>query len=142
MDVFATGVKDVTAPVGGGAGEILRLNTAFDPTPLAAQFPLGAAGCFLGAQDEANPYGFDASSDFCDPNGFPNGRRPIDDIVDIELAVLATDFLRADGATGVVLHDGVAQEKEFRSDVGVPKAGTEVFPYLPTPVGGTRTGAR
>jgi hypothetical protein len=50
-------------------GEMLRLNTAFPAeTPTA---------------ENQNDLGFLA----CDLYGFPNGRRPIDDVVDIELSV-------------------------------------------------------
>ena len=48
-------------------GEMLRLNTAIPAAPIAEQKDLG----FLA----------------CDLAGFPNGRRPIDDVVDIELTV-------------------------------------------------------
>nr|MBA2635542.1 DUF4331 family protein [Sphingomonas sp.] len=48
--------------------EMQRLNTAVNPTPIGAQHPLGVV-----ADDLA---------------GFPNGRRPGDDVVDIELRVL------------------------------------------------------
>ncbi len=43
-----TGVAGVNMPVGGGAGEMQRLNVAFAPKALKDQFALGAAGCFLG----------------------------------------------------------------------------------------------
>ena len=59
-NVPATGSATVLA-------EMLRLNTAIPPTPLAMQRRLGLIGL--------------------DAGGFPNGRRPIDDVVDIELRV-------------------------------------------------------
>ena len=49
------------------ASEMLRLNTAIAPTPLGSQNSLGVLGG--------------------DNAGFPNGRRPGDDVVDIELRV-------------------------------------------------------
>ncbi|HYQ15438.1 MAG TPA: DUF4331 domain-containing protein [Polyangiaceae bacterium] len=133
-----TGVEGVNKPYNGGAGEMLRLNVAFTPRPLATQFPLGAAGCFLGTISASNPYGLDTGNDACDPNGFPNGRRPIDDVTDVVLAVAGTDFLRTPTADKAVLHDGVAQEVVFRTSGGAAAfAGAETFPYLPTPNGGT-----
>lgn len=54
----------------GQGGEMLRLNTAFP----------GAAPPVLAGQDDL---GFLA----CDLYGFPNGRRPADDVVDIALSV-------------------------------------------------------
>jgi len=132
-----TGVSGVNMPVGGGAGEMQRLNVAFAPKALKDQFALGAAGCFLGPiVAGSNPYGIDTANAACDPNGFPNGRRPLDDVTDIILSVVATNFLRA--TDKVVLHDGVAEEAGFRTAAGDPAfAGAEVFPYLPTPNGGT-----
>jgi hypothetical protein len=105
-----------------GSGEMLRLNTAFPatPTPAGSQNDLG----FLG----------------CDLSGFPNGRRPVDDVVDIALTV-------AEGAI-----DGTNKNKLQTCDVtvsppAVKNAGTVVndgatpdpaaylpnFPYLNTP---------
>jgi hypothetical protein len=132
-----TGVSGVNMPVGGGAGEMQRLNVAFAPKALKDQFALGAAGCFLGPiVPTTNPYGIDTANAACDPNGFPNGRRPLDDVTDIILSVVATNFLRT--TTKVVLHDGVAEEAGFRTAAGDPAfVGAEVFPYLPTPNGGT-----
>jgi len=132
-----TGVAGVNKPVNGGAGEMQRLNVAFAPKALKDQFALGAAGCFLGPiVATTNPYGIDTANAACDPNGFPNGRRPLDDVTDIILSVVATNFLRT--TTKVVLHDGVAEELGFRTPAGDPAfTGAEVFPYLPTPNGGT-----
>ena len=134
-----TGVAGVNMPVGGGAGEMQRLNVAFAPKALKDQFALGAAGCFLGPiVAKTNPYGIDTANAACDPNGFPNGRRPLDDVTDIILSVVATDFLRTPTSGKVVLHDGVAEEAGFRNaDLSPAFAGAEVFPYLPTPNGGT-----
>jgi len=132
-----TGVAGVNMPINGGAGEMQRLNVAFAPKALKDQFALGAAGCFLGPiVATTNPYGIDTTNAACDPNGFPNGRRPLDDVTDIILSVVATNFLRA--TSKVVLHDGVAEELGFRTAAGEPAfTGAEVFPYLPTPNGGT-----
>lgn len=134
-----TGVTGVNAPVGGGAGEMQRLNVGFAPKALKDQFALGAAGCFLGTITAGtNPYGIDTTNAACDPNGFPNGRRPIDDVTDVILSVVGTDFLRTPTASKKVLHDGVANEVGFRKADGSDAfVGAEVFPYLPTPNGGT-----
>ena len=134
-----TGVAGVNLPVGGKAGEMTRLNVAFAPKALHDQFALGAAGCFLGPiTPVTNPYGLDTTNAACDPNGFPNGRRPLDDVTDIVLSVVATNFLRTPTANKVVLHDGVAEELGLRNANLTPVyAGAETFPYLPTPNGGT-----
>jgi hypothetical protein len=74
------------------AAEMLRLNVHTDfgaPTAVAAQNPLGAAGCFVPDTDVDKPKKLDpaAAGAACDPHGFPNGRRPGDDVVDIALRV-------------------------------------------------------
>jgi hypothetical protein len=64
---FLTGVPGLNQPPNVVPSEMLRLNTAIAPTPAAAQSRLGVIGG--------------------DNAGFPNGRRPGDDVVDIELRV-------------------------------------------------------
>ena len=64
---FLTGVQGLNQPANVVPSEMLRLNTAIAPTPAAAQSRLGVIGG--------------------DNAGFPNGRRPGDDVVDIELRV-------------------------------------------------------
>lgn len=66
---FLTGFPGLNAPAGrnAAAAEMLRLNTAVPPTPQANQHVFGVV-----AEDLA---------------GFPNGRRPTDDVTDIELRV-------------------------------------------------------
>ena len=59
---------------------MLRLNTGIPATPAATQNNLGAALCFVNGVLTLTNSG-------CDPAGFPNGRRPGDDIVDITLRV-------------------------------------------------------
>ena len=65
VSVFLTGVKGLNQPAHVQPAEMLRLNTAIAPTAPAAQNDLGVLGGDLG--------------------GFPNGRRPYDDVVDITL---------------------------------------------------------
>lgn len=66
---FLTGLPGFNAPQGNNnvPSEMMRLNTAVPPTPRDAQNTFGVV-----AEDLA---------------GFPNGRRPGDDVVDIELRV-------------------------------------------------------
>lgn len=113
-----------TQPAGGGAGEMLRLNTAIAPTAAANVSELAFLACDLG--------------------GFPNGRRPVDDVVDIALNVVlgAIDGTNANGVqtcdtnadggptvvnAGVVVNDGVASDPALLIDT---------FPYLATPLPG------
>jgi len=67
VTVFLKGLPGVNQPKSVVPSEMLRLNTGTAPTALASQNPLGVA-----AGDNA---------------GFPNGRRPGDDVVDVSLRV-------------------------------------------------------
>jgi hypothetical protein len=121
---FLTGIKGLNQPANVTAAEELRLNTSTPPTPVASQNDLGVLGGDLA--------------------GFPNGRRPIDDVVTIELRV----------AMGVLLapFNGSASDPDPASDVsrqlhytdGVepnPADYLPVFPYVNTPLGGSPTSA-
>ena len=122
VSVFLKGIAGVNQPVNVTPSEMLRLNTSIAVTPGAAQNPLGVA-----AGDNA---------------GFPNGRRPGDDVVDLSLRVSmgalcvltgAADTLKVGckpsdaPAGGLPLTDGV------RKDASAFK---QVFPYFNTPLPG------
>jgi hypothetical protein len=79
VTTFLTGITGVNqpkafsaSPATGVASEMLRLNTAIPPTTEAAQNRLGLLGGLLGPAPQ-------------DLAGYPNGRRPSDDVVDISL---------------------------------------------------------
>ena len=79
--VFLTGVPEVNQiTMTPTPSEMLRLNTAIPATPAATQNHLGAALCFVNGVLTLTNRG-------CDAAGFPNGRRPGDDVVDITLRV-------------------------------------------------------
>lgn len=121
--VFLTGVPNVNA--NGSTAEMQRLNTALPPTAKANQNSLGATACFVNGALNLQNAG-------CDPAGFPNGRRPGDDVVDIELRVAIGYLLTNDTdapARNVPLHDAVLQEAAQFDDV---------FPYLRTPNPGAK----
>ena len=128
VTTFLTGIKGVNQPATVTPSEMLRLNTSTPATPSAQQNRLGLAGG--------------------DPAGFPNGRRPKDDVVDISLVAvmgglcmlngdtnalgLGADCKPANvplGATSLKLHDAVDQAV-------VPLLPT--FPYLYTPIPGAK----
>lgn len=123
VSAFLTGVSGLNQPANVKAAEELRLNTSTAVTPVANQKDLGVlAG---------------------DTSGFPNGRRPIDDVVDIELRV----------AMGVLLSpfDGSASDPDRTSDASRQLHYTDgalpnpadyltVFPYLNTPLAGSPSG--
>lgn len=125
--VFLTGVAGVNQPASGAPSEMLRLNTALPATPAASQNSLGAALCFVrGVLTLTNPG--------CDPAGFPNGRRPGDDVVDIELRV-AMGYLLPDA-------DAPSGQQPFTDGALVDSSFFDAaFPYLRTPLPGSPNGA-
>ena len=128
---FLTGFPGVNAFDNGTPSEMLRLNTAIAPTLRADQQPLG-----LAAGDLA---------------GFPNGRRPGDDVVDIALRVvmgaLCHDLPLGPNGAGVNLglcapSDAAVGNVPFTD--GAPLAAVDLnnsFPYLLTPYPGSPVGA-
>lgn len=108
---FLTGIEGLNQPVDVVPSEMMRLNTAIDPVPLEQQNALGVL-----AGDNA---------------GFPNGRRPIDDVVDIELRVVMGALLPEDVAPDGQLDytDNVRGDPSFLLQ--------PTFPYLATPIAGS-----
>lgn len=109
VQVFATGVPGLTA--NGSFGEMIRLNTLIAPTPAALQSNLGVLGGDLA--------------------GYPNGRRPGDDVVDMSLRVVMGVLLDASVAPAGQLPytDGAFVDASFTNDS---------FPYLRTPLPGAQ----
>jgi hypothetical protein len=116
---FLTGLPGVNQL--GGPSEMMRLNTAVPAVPAAQQNNLGALGG--------------------DNAGFPNGRRPGDDVTDIELRVAMGVLCHAfpgafcnpaDAPSGnLPFTDGTLQDaSQFDS----------TFPYLRTPLPGSPNG--
>ncbi|TWT43610.1 hypothetical protein RAS1_00070 [Phycisphaerae bacterium RAS1] len=102
---FLTGVDGLN--VNGSTAEMLRLNTSIAPQPASMQNNLGVIGG--------------------DTAGFPNGRRPGDDVVDIELRVAMGILLpAADAPSGQLpFTDGAIVDASFFDTR---------FPFLRTPV--------
>lgn len=107
---FLTGVEGLNQPLNGVTAEMLRLNTAIDAVPAVDQQPLAVL-----AGDLA---------------GFPNGRRPGDDVVDIALRVMMGVLLTDEDAPSGQLDytDGAYVDASFFS---------QRFPYLVTPLAGS-----
>jgi Domain of unknown function (DUF4331) len=119
---FLTGIKGVNQPPAVVPAEMLRLNTSTPITAMGSQNRLGAIGGDLA--------------------GYPNGRRPGDDVVDITLQV----------AMGALIHAG---SFGFGTPSQAPSGGlpftdgalindsffTDAFPYLKTPIPGSPNGA-
>ena len=83
LNVFLTGFAPVNKPSGTVVpSEMLRLNTKMAAVPLAQQNRLGVAGEVIKVGGTAN------LGSAVDLAGFPNGRRPADDVVDIALVAV------------------------------------------------------
>ena len=134
VTTFLTGIPGVNQPQNVVASEQLRLNTAIDAVPFAQQNRLAIVGSLL-----------TNGTDFA---GYPNGRRPKDDVVDISLVAVMGGLCMANGngnalgfgaacnpgkvplgATAFSLHDAVDQAV-------VPLL--PGFPYLNTPLPGAQ----
>jgi hypothetical protein len=124
--VFLTGVPGLNQPASVTPGEMLRLNTAIAPVAPASQNRLGVLGGDLA--------------------GFPNGRRPGDDVVDIALRAAEGILLAADPASFPAVTDGaiVNATVAYLPDGTVTGDASwrlfrDAFPYLQTPLSGSPT---
>jgi hypothetical protein len=133
---FLTGIKGINQPLTVTPSEMLRLNTSTPPTAPAMQKDLGVL-----AGDLA---------------GFPNGRRPYDDVTDIELRALEGALCGVAGKCGTQTTD---PNKGTPYTDGAQAAGPDAshltvagkvsaldtyldeFPYLNTPLAGSPSGA-
>lgn len=108
VEVFLTGIPNLNQTT--ATAEMLRLNTTTPPVAPAAQNNLGVIGG--------------------DVAGFPNGRRPGDDVVDIALRVVMGKLLSA--------NDAPSGQLPF-TDGALVNAGMfqPAFPYLNAPLPGS-----
>ena len=133
---FLTGIKGINQPLTVTPAEMLRLNTSTMPTPPAMQNDLGVLGG--------------------DKAGFPNGRRPYDDVTDIELRALEGALCgiagkcgtqTTDPNKGAPYTDGAraagpdASHLTVSGKVNPTDTYLDVFPYLNTPLPGSPPGA-
>lgn len=124
VTVFLKGLPGVNQPKNVVASEMLRLNTSIAPTPQASQNQLGVAGG--------------------DNAGFPNGRRPADDVVDASLRVAMGALCVLTGANdalGVGCKPSDAPAGGLKLTDGVRKTANDfkaAFPYLNTPLPGNQ----
>lgn len=127
--VFLTGVPGATRPPvvvdpldpGAGPGavpsDLMRLNTAVPATPFGQQ----------------NRLGFIAG----DLAGYPNGRRPGDDVVDITLRVAAGVLLPGNSCAGGTANCNSAPNNQLGDGVNEnDRVFRTSFPYLATPWSG------
>jgi hypothetical protein len=122
VTVFLKGISGLNQPITVVASEMLRLNTTTPVTAAASQNPLGVAGG--------------------DMAGFPNGRRPADDVVDLSLRVAMGALCVLTGVTDT-LHVGCVPANAPAGGLaltdGVRKTAANydvTFPYLTTPLPG------
>lgn len=133
---FLTGVKGLNQPLHVNPSEMLRLDTSRAPTPPNMQNDLGVLGNDLA--------------------GFPNGRRPYDDVVDITLRVAEGALCGAIGNCGgqtkdpnggAAYTDGVraagpdAADAKVTGMINANDIYLSVFPYLYPPIPGSPQGA-
>jgi hypothetical protein len=119
---FLTGLSGINQPKNVVASEMLRLNTRTAATRAADQSNLGVLGG--------------------DAAGFPNGRRPGDDVVDATLRVangiLCT--LNAPAVFGCVPGDALSGGAALTDGANVDASFFNAsFPYLKTPLAGARS---
>ena len=113
---FLTGINGLNQPANVRPAEMLRLNTSTPVTPAGSQNRLGVIGG--------------------DNAGFPNGRRPGDDVVDVTLRV-AMGRLITLGLFGTPAQ-APSGGLDF-TDGAIVNAGffDNQFPYLKTPIAGS-----
>ncbi|MFZ6845721.1 DUF4331 domain-containing protein [Undibacterium sp. RuTC16W] len=111
---FLTGIKGVNQPANVVASEMLRLNTT---TPVSA------------TQNRMGVIGGDSA-------GFPNGRRPGDDVVDIALRVVMGRLCKL--SIGCIPTDAPAGSIDFTDGAYLDSSFFDnSFPYLKTPIAGS-----
>lgn len=123
VTVFLKGIPGLNQPKNVVPSEMLRLNTSIPPVAQASQNPLGVAGG--------------------DNAGFPNGRRPADDVVDLSLRVAMGALCVLTGPNdtlqvGCKPSDAPAGGLAFTD--GVRKTAMDfkgTFPYFNTPISGS-----
>ena len=137
VSVFLTGIKGLNQPMNVHPAEMMRLNTSIAATPPPSQNDLGVMGG--------------------DKAGYPNGRRPFDDVVDISLraaegalcgmtGVGTCGSETSDPNHGAAYTDGAraagADAGSLNVSGAVNPADTylDTFPYLETPLPGSPNG--
>lgn len=121
---FLTGIDGLNQPAGVTASEMMRLNLSIPPTARDEQSTFGVAGDDLA--------------------GFPNGRRPGDDVVDIALRVVMGALCHPVPIAGEPTDLGLCEPDDAPVGTaaftdGAPISASEhqdAFPYLNDPIPG------
>jgi hypothetical protein len=124
VTTFLTGISGLNKPASVTPSEMLRLNTSIAPVARGTQHRLGVIGG--------------------DVAGFPNGRRPGDDVVDVELRVamglLCT--LNKPAVFGCKPADAPSGGIRFTDGAYLDDSQTDAaFPYIKAPIPGSPNGA-
>ncbi|MGQ0618849.1 MAG: DUF4331 domain-containing protein [Panacagrimonas sp.] len=115
---FLTGIPTLNQPANVAASEMVRLNTGIAPTARGAQLSLGVL-----AGDNA---------------GFPNGRRPGDDVVDAEIRVAMGALCHALPGAFCTPADAPVGNAPLTDGAEVSASDFDQgFPYLLTPLAGS-----
>jgi hypothetical protein len=131
VQAFITGIPNLNQPANvdpetlAGGGDMLRLNTSIAPTANPAVGNLGVLACDLA--------------------GFPNGRRPVDDVVDISLTAVEGALLEGGGPLQLQACDTSGAAPQVINEGRVITDGVNgsvelfmnTFPYLATPLPGS-----
>ncbi len=123
---FLTGIEGVNQQSEVTASEMIRLNTAIEATAAADQSALGVAGDDLA--------------------GFPNGRRPGDDVVDIALRVVMGALCHDVPVNGEPTNLGFCAPEDAPVGAAAFTDGAPIdaslfdnaFPYVTTPLPGSQ----
>jgi Domain of unknown function (DUF4331) len=123
VTAFLTGIPGLNKPATVTASEMLRLNTSTAPVAKGAQNRLGVIGG--------------------DTAGFPNGRRPGDDVVDIELRVAMGLLCTLNNPTTFGCSAAAAPSGAIHFTDGAYLDDSMIdaaFPYVKTPIPGSPNG--
>ena len=137
VTAFLTGVPTINKPANTNQvpADMLRLNTTTPAVAAANQNDLGVISIIPG-QNDGRP-----NANAKDVAGFPNGRRPGDDVTDIALRVSMGALCHAGLPAAVTCVPADAKAGKALFTDGALKPATEfdsVFPYLTTPTPGSR----
>ena len=135
VTAFLTGVPTINKPITVVPTDMLRLNTTTPAVAAANQNDLGVISIIPG-QTDGRP-----NATAKDVAGFPNGRRPGDDVTDVALRVSMGALCHAGLPADVTCVPADAKAGKALLTDGALKPATEfdsVFPYLTTPNAGSR----
>ncbi|WP_435980407.1 DUF4331 domain-containing protein [Psychrobacter sp. DM4] len=137
VTAFLTGVPTVNKPANANQvpADMLRLNTNIAAVAAGNQNDLGLLSLIQSVQTDGRP------STGVDTAGFPNGRRPGDDVTDIALRVSMGALCHAGLPAAVTCVPADAKAgKALLTDRATLKTANDfdsVFPYLTTPNAGS-----